>query len=222
MTNLYAGIRSINPASGEVLEEFAVQTESEMEACLERSLQAANAWRETSFAERSTLLLRIANLLRKDRQRLARDITQEMGKPIAEAEAEVDKCVWNCRYVAEMGAQWLRDEPAGSSAAESYISYLPLGVVLAVMPWNFPLWQVFRFAAPALMAGNAVLLKHAPNVTRCAINIEDVGLRAGLLPGLLQNLIVPVDAVPALIRDDRIAAVTLTGSPRAGAVVAAI
>ncbi len=213
---------SINPATGELLEEFGFQSDREVEELLAQSAAAAAAWRTTSFAERSAVLVRLADVLLGDRQRLARDITLEMGKPIAEAEAEVDKCAWNCRHVAAMGEQWLRDETVKSGATESYISFLPLGIVLAVMPWNFPLWQVLRFSAPALMAGNAVLLKHAPNVMRCALNIEEAANRAGLPRGLLTNLIVPVESVAGVLADPRVAAVTLTGSPRAGAAVASL
>lgn len=213
---------SINPATGELLEEFVFQSERAVEEAIDLSEKASAAWRTTSFADRSAVLTRLADVLRGDRQRLARDITLEMGKPITESLAEIDKCAWNCSYVAQMGEQWLRDEPVSSSASESYISYLPLGTVLAVMPWNFPLWQVLRFSAPALMAGNAVLLKHAPNVMRCALNIENAAVRAGLPRGLLQNLIVPVESVPSILADRRIAAVTVTGSPRAGAAVASL
>lgn len=215
-------LASINPATGELLEEFHFQSEDEVEKVIERSANAAAQWRKTSFAERGAALARLAEVLRGNRQRLARDITREMGKPIVEAEAEVDKCAWNCRYVAQVGENWLRDERMESGATESYVSYLPLGTILAVMPWNFPLWQVFRFSASALMAGNAVLLKHAPNVMRCAINIEDAARDAGLPRGLLSNLTVPVERVASIIADARVAAVTLTGSPRAGAAVAAL
>ena len=213
---------SVNPATGELLEEFDFQSEAEVEEAIEQSSQAAAKWRSTSLADRSSLLSRLADILSGERQRLARDITLEMGKPIAEAEAEVDKCVWNCRYVAQMGEQWLRDEVSKSGATESYVSYLPLGTILAIMPWNFPLWQVIRFSASALMAGNAVLLKHAPNVMRSAFNIQEACRRAGLPRGLLTNLIVPVERVASIIQDSRVAAVTLTGSPRAGAAVAAL
>ncbi len=213
---------SIHPATGELLEEFDFQTDRELETAIEQSSQASAAWAMAPLADRARVLSRLADVLNGDRRRLARDITLEMGKPMAEAEAEVDKCVWNCRYVATMGEQWLRDETMKSGATESYVSYLPLGTILAVMPWNFPLWQVIRFSASALMAGNAVLLKHAPNVLRCALNIEAAARSAGLPRGLLTSLIVPVERVASIIADPRVAAVTLTGSPRAGAAVAAL
>ena len=213
---------SINPANGELIEEFGFQNDHDVERLLTAATRAAAGWRCSSFAERSAALLRLADVLVRDRQRLARHITLEMGKPLTESEAEIGKCAWNCRYVAEMGEHWLRDEQVRSGATESYISYLPLGIVLAIMPWNFPLWQVFRFAASALMAGNAVIVKHAPNVLRCAQNIEEAAESAGLPPGLISNLIVPTEKVAEVLNDSRIAAVTLTGSPRAGAAVASI
>jgi succinate-semialdehyde dehydrogenase/glutarate-semialdehyde dehydrogenase len=213
--------QSINPATGEWLERFALQSESSLDRALERSAQAQRRWSQVSLVERGTVLLRIAASLLEHKQRLAQDITLEMGKPITEAEAEVEKCAWNCRHVAGMGEAWLADEMVLTNATESYISYLPLGPVLAVMPWNFPLWQVFRFAAPALMAGNTILLKHAPNVQRCARNIAELIAECAEYSGLLENLLVPVEWVSRIIADSRISAVTLTGSPRAGAAVAA-
>ncbi len=212
---------SRNPATGEVLETFTLHAGPEVERRVGAAQAAQRQWARLGFAERRALLHRLAAALRADAARLARDITLEMGKPLAESEAEVEKCAWNCTYAADHAEHWLADEATPSAASESYVSYQPLGVVLAIMPWNFPLWQVLRFAAPTLMAGNAVLLKHAPNVTRCALNIEAVALHAGLPEGLLANVFVPVADVKGLIADDRVAAVTLTGSPRAGAAVAA-
>lgn len=216
-----ADLLSRNPANGELLEQFAFFSDTEVQRRVHQSAEAQRSWAATGFAERRAGLDRLAAVFTSDRERLARDITLEMGKPLGEAKAEIDKCAWNCSHAAANAERWLGDEAAPSSATESYISYLPVGVVLAIMPWNFPFWQVMRFAAPALMAGNAVLIKHAPNVTRCALHIEEAALRAGLPEGLLQNLLVPVERVKALIEDDRVAAVTLTGSPRAGSVVAA-
>jgi succinate-semialdehyde dehydrogenase/glutarate-semialdehyde dehydrogenase len=212
--------QSINPATGESLERFALQSESALDQALERSTQAQRTWSQVRLVERAAVLFRIAAALLERKQQLALDITLEMGKPLAESEAEVEKCAWNCRYVAEMGEAWLADEMVPTNATESYISYLPLGPILAVMPWNFPLWQVFRFVAPALMAGNTVLLKHAPNVQRCARNIAELIAECAETPGLLENLIIPVEWVSRIIADPRLSAVTLTGSPRAGAAVA--
>jgi len=213
--------QSINPATGEFVERFALQSESALDQALERSAQAQRKWSQVRLVERAAVLVRIADALLERKPQLALDITLEMGKPITEAEAEVEKCAWNCRYVAEMGEAWLADDIVPTNATESYISYLPLGPVLAVMPWNFPLWQVFRFAAPALMAGNTILLKHAPNVQRCARNIAALIAECAGRPGLLENLIIPVEWVARIIADTRVSAVTLTGSPRAGAAVAA-
>lgn len=215
-------LNSINPATGILLEAFDYSSSEEVEAALDVAVSSQAAWRQTSLAERSLVLRRMSDELLAARSSIARDITLEMGKLIIEAEAEIDKCAWNCRYVADMAAEWLGDEPVATSASESYLSYLPLGVLLAVMPWNFPLWQLFRFAAPALMAGNGVLLKHAPNVTRCALDIVEIGERAGLPRGLLQAVFVPVAEVAGLIADPRVAAVTCTGSPAAGAAIAGL
>ena len=212
--------RSVNPATEELVEEFPFQSEADAEALLERSARAQATWREVPFSERGRILNDVATRLRASKAELASDITLEMGKPIAEAEAEVEKCAWNCEYVAENGQQWLHDEEKITNASQSYVSFLPLGTILAVMPWNFPLWQVFRFGAPALMGGNTVLLKHAPNVMRCARNIERVFTEAGLPAGVFQNLIVPVEMVGRILADRRIAGATVTGSPRAGAAVA--
>lgn len=211
---------SVNPATEQFIEEFPFQSESAVEALLQRAADAQRMWRVVSFGERRRILISIAARLRAGKTELASDITLEMGKPISEAEAEVDKCAWNCEYVAENGQHWLADELRASNACESYVSFLPLGTILAVMPWNFPLWQVFRFSAPALMAGNTVVLKHAPNVMRCARNIERICTEAGLPAGVFQNAIVPIEMVGRILSDSRIAAATVTGSPRAGAAVA--
>ncbi len=213
--------RSVNPASGDILEEYKFQSDLEVSNFLDRAIKVQKKWRASGLTERSAVLRRVANSLRSNKEALARDITLEMGKPVTEAEAEVEKCAWNCDYVAEKGPQWLSDEPAQTNASESYVSFLPLGTILAIMPWNFPLWQVFRFSAPALMAGNAILLKHAPNVMRCALNITKIFHEGGLPEGVFQNLIVPVEKIARIIVDARVAAATVTGSPRAGAAVAA-
>src|SRR5947209_3365192 len=172
--------RSVNPATEELVEEFKFQSDVEVEALLGRAQKGHRIWRATAFNERSRILNRVAQRLRAAKSDLASTITLEMGKPIAEADAEIEKCAWNCDYVAENGEQWLKDEPKETNASESYVSFLPLGTILAVMPWNFPFWQVFRFTVPTLMAGNAVVLKHAPNVMRCARAIERIFTEAGL------------------------------------------
>lgn len=209
-------IASINPATGETLKTFAPLEQGELEFHLRWAAEAFAAHRRTSFAERADRMRAVADALDAERQTLARLITVEMGKPIGAAEAEVAKCARVCRFYAEHAEQFLADAPVRTEAARSYVRYEPLGVVLAVMPWNYPLWQVFRFAAPAVLAGNVALLKHASNVPQCALAIQDVFRRAGFADGVFQTLLVKADAVKRLIKDYRVAAVTLTGSTGAG------
>jgi len=218
-------LRSVNPATGEELAAFAEHTSGELESALAGADAAQRAWATTSFAERRRCLEAAARLLREGRDDYARLATLEMGKPIAEAAAEVDKCAWNCEFYAVQAERFLADEPVETDALSSWVAYQPLGVVLAIMPWNFPYWQVLRFAAPALMAGNGALLKHSPNVPRCALATEELFARAGLPAGLFRTLLVgdaSVDeATGRLLADPRVGAVTLTGSERAGAAVGA-
>ena len=176
-------LRLVNPATGEELASYPEHTPEELDQALAEAARAQRAWARTSFAERRRCLEAAARLLREGRDGYARLATQEMGKPIAEAEAELDKCAWNCEFYAERGEGFLADEPVQTDARSSYVAYQPLGVVLAIMPWNFPFWQVLRFAAPALMAGNGALLKHAPNVSGCALAIEELLARARFLNG---------------------------------------
>ncbi len=213
-------IQSINPATEEVIETFEPSTQQQVDEALALARQAFLRWRETTFAERSTLLQRVASHLRAHKAELAHTATLEMGKPITEAEAEVEKCAWNCDFYADNAEKFLADEQIGSNATESYVSYQPLGVVLALMPWNFPYWQVFRFAAPALMAGNTAVLKHASNVSRVALDIERIFQESGLPQGAFKTVLVPGAETRRLIEDPRIAAVTLTGSDAAGVAVA--
>src|SRR5881628_3125980 len=213
-------IRSINPATEELLAEFEPHTEVEVDRALEEARRAFRSWRSRSFAERSTLMRAAAVDLRREKARLAGIITAEMGKAIVEAEAEVEKCAWGLEYYAENAERFLAPEPRASTARESYVQFTPLGTVLAVMPWNFPLWQVFRFAAPAPMAGNTAVLKHASNVPRCALAVEEVFRDAGFPRGLFATVLVGSSAVAGLIADRRIVAATLTGSDRAGSTVA--
>jgi succinate-semialdehyde dehydrogenase/glutarate-semialdehyde dehydrogenase len=216
---------SVNPATGEELASFAEHTPAELEAALAAADTAQREWATTSFAERRRCLEAAARLLREGRGDYARLATLEMGKPLAEAAAEVDKCAWNCEYYAAQGERFLADEPVETDALSSWVAYQPLGVVLAIMPWNFPYWQVLRFAAPALMAGNGALLKHSPNVPRCALATEELFARAGVPDGLFRALLVTDasvgDATGRLLGDPRVGAVTLTGSERAGAAVGA-
>ena len=209
-------IESINPSTGTLLRRFEAFGGEEVERRVESARTAFAAWRETPFAERSALMKRAAELLETEKARWGEVMTLEMGKPIGAAVAEAEKCAWVCRYYADHAAAFLADEPVSTDASRSFIRYQPLGVVLAVMPWNFPFWQVFRFAAPALMAGNAGLLKHASNVPQCALAIAEIFERAGLPKGAFQTLLVGADRVAALVADSRVAAVTLTGSEAAG------
>jgi acyl-CoA reductase-like NAD-dependent aldehyde dehydrogenase len=214
-------IQSINPATEEVMTTFEETTDAEVDGALAQAQRAFEHWRTTSFEERSDKLRRAAGYLRQHRDELARLATLEMGKPIAQAEAEVEKCALGCEYYAERAPGFLADEPIPSSAAESYVTYSPLGIVLAIMPWNFPFWQVFRPIAPAVMAGNALVLKHASNVPQCALAIEKVMLAAGFPEGLFRTLLVSGKRVAPIIEDPRVRLVTLTGSDETGRHVAA-
>jgi succinate-semialdehyde dehydrogenase/glutarate-semialdehyde dehydrogenase len=214
-------IASINPTTGETLRTFDPLTDAALEQKVVRAAQAFERFRRTPIAERAAKLCRAAELLEAEKEALGRLMTTEMGKPIGGAIAEAEKCAWACRYYAEHAERMLAPEEVATSASKSTIAFQPLGPILAIMPWNFPLWQVFRFATPALAAGNVILLKHAPNVPQCALAIEDLVRRAGFEEGTLQALLVEVDAVPRLLADDRVAAATLTGSGRAGRAVAA-
>jgi succinate-semialdehyde dehydrogenase/glutarate-semialdehyde dehydrogenase len=209
-------IASVNPATGATLRAFTEHGPAEIEACLARAAETFPAWRAVPFAERARLMVRAAEEIEKDKRHWGETMTLEMGKPIGAAIAEAEKCAWVCRYYAENAERFLAPERAPTDAGESYVRFDPLGCVLAVMPWNFPFWQVFRFAAPALMAGNVGILKHASNVPQSALAIEEIFRRAGFPAGCFQTLLVGVPAVAALVRDPRVAAVTLTGSEGAG------
>ena len=213
-------MESINPATEEVMRSFETHSAGQVRAVLEKTGATFRRWRMTTIEERSALMRQAAVYLRRHCARFAGLITAEMGKPIVESEAEVNKCAWNCDYYAENAIEFLRDEPRESNATESYIEYPPLGVILAVMPWNFPFWQVFRFAAPTLMAGNTAILKHASNVPQCALAIEEVFRESGFPENAFRTLLVPGSAVAPLIEAPEVAAVTLTGSEAAGSIVA--
>ncbi|OWA19116.1 NADP-dependent succinic semialdehyde dehydrogenase [Streptomyces sp. CS227] len=214
-------ITSVNPATGAELTRFAPQPANEVDAILTGAATAQADWRRLAVAERTPLLRRMAEVLRENRERYATLITAEMGKPVTEALAEIDKSATTCEYYAEQAPVHLADRPVESNASESAVVYDPLGVVLAVMPWNYPFWQFFRFAAPALAAGNGALLKHANNVPQCALAVEEVVREAGAPEGLCRTLLIDVDQVAGIIADPRVAAVTLTGSTEVGAIVAA-
>jgi succinate-semialdehyde dehydrogenase/glutarate-semialdehyde dehydrogenase len=214
------GIASINPANGETLKTFAALTGAQIEEKLARAASTFREYRRTPFAERAANLLRAADILEQESDRFGRMMTVEMGKTLPSAIAEAKKCALGCRYYAEHGEQHLADEVVATSASRSFVRYQPLGPVLAVMPWNFPFWQVFRFAAPALMAGNVGLLKHSSNVPQCALAIEEILHRAGFPEGAFQTLLIESGQVDALLGDPRIVAATLTGSEPAGRAVA--
>jgi acyl-CoA reductase-like NAD-dependent aldehyde dehydrogenase len=214
-------IYSINPATEEILGSYRLHSKEQIEAALQQSQKAFAEWRTRPMAVRTVMMKEAAKYLRQNKNKFAALMTQEMGKPIVESEGEIEKCAWNCDYYAEHAARYLQQEPRVSSASESYIQYMPLGTILAIMPWNYPFWQVFRFAAPALMAGNTAVLKHASNVPQCALAIEEVFREAGFPEGVFQSLFVPGSHTARLIKHPTVAAVTLTGSETAGSQTAA-
>ncbi|NET30616.1 MAG: NAD-dependent succinate-semialdehyde dehydrogenase [Cyanothece sp. SIO1E1] len=216
------GIASINPATGEQIKVFEPLTDEAIEQKLSLAQQAFAQHRQTSMEQRARWLQATAEILKTGRERLGQLMTLEMGKTLTSAIAEVDKCAWVCRYYAEHGADFLAPVAVKTDASHSLVQYQPLGPILAVMPWNFPLWQVFRFAAPALMAGNVGLLKHASNVPQSALAIEEIFLQAGLPVGVFQTLLIGANQVAGIMADDRVKAATLTGSEAAGASLAAI
>lgn len=214
-------IKSINPFSGEILQEFNLFTASELEAKLVSGSDAFSSWKHTEFNQRAELMKNAANQLRVNREKYARIISLEMGKVIKESRSEIDKCAWVCDFYAENAAEFLKEEPIElPDLKQAKLIHQPLGIILAVMPWNFPFWQVFRFAAPTLMAGNTGLLKHASNVPQCALAIMEIFTNAGFPEGIFQSLLIDSPTTLSLIEDDRIKAVTLTGSEKAGAAVA--
>lgn len=213
-------IESVNPYTGDIIDKFKELTKAEIDKALEKANNRFKNWRKTSFSERSQLMLKAAEELKKNKEEYARDISLEMGKPIQQSISEIEKCAWVCEYYAENAEKHLASKTIDTDATKSFVKYEPIGVVLAVMPWNYPFWQVFRFAAPALMAGNIGVLKHASNVMRSANNIQKVFERAGFPEGCFQNLVIGSSKIEGIIRDERVKAVTLTGSKPAGGAVA--
>lgn len=213
-------IQSLNPATGEELRSFVETSSEDIEVTLKQAHQAFLSWRRTSFSRRAELMRAAATILEKNATEYARLMALEMGKPILQGRAEIDKCAWVCRYYAEHAERFLEPEPVETSAQRSVVTFQPLGVVLAVMPWNFPFWQVFRFVAPTLTAGNVAVLKHASNVPQCALAIEGLLRQAAFPPYVFANLLIGSDRVADVIRHPSIAAVTLTGSTPAGKAVA--
>jgi succinate-semialdehyde dehydrogenase/glutarate-semialdehyde dehydrogenase len=215
-------IASVNPATGKTIKTFEALNGAAIEQKLQRAAETFRIYRRTSFTERAAMMMRASEILETEKNDLARLMAEEMGKPIKGGVSEAEKCAWVCRYYAENAKHHLEDEVVETNASRSYICFQPLGPVLAVMPWNFPFWQVFRFAAPALMTGNVGLLKHASNVPQCALAIEDIIRRAGFPEGAFQTLLVGSEAVQGILEDHRVAAATLTGSEAAGRSVASI
>jgi succinate-semialdehyde dehydrogenase / glutarate-semialdehyde dehydrogenase len=213
-------IASINPATGKTLRTFQPLSAEQVEARLQCAAEAYQRHRRTSFAERARLMLKAADILEGEKEAFGRLMVTEMGKPLKAGMEEAAKSAWGCRYYAEHAERFLAAEEVKTTASRSYVTWQPIGPVLAIMPWNFPFWQVFRFAAPALMAGNVGLLKHASNVPQCALAIEDIFRRAGFPEGVFQTLLIETGQVPSVIEDRRVAAVTLTGSNTAGSQVA--
>ena len=213
-------IQSINPLNGKIIKEYTEDSESVISTKIEKGHKAWEKWRQTSFEEKATLLRNAAKILKERKEKLAKLMAEEMGKPLKEGISEIEKCALVCKYYAGNGEKFLQDTQVKTDASKSYVSFQPIGVVLAVMPWNFPFWQVFRFVAPGLMAGNCGVLKHASNVPGCALAIEDVLKKAGFPNGVFQTLLVGSKAVEKIIANPLIKAVTLTGSTEAGKKVA--
>ncbi len=215
-------MKAINPTDNRVIKEYPEHSEQEVKKIISLVQEEFRFWRQISMIQRSGLMRRVAQILRQRRDEFAGIITLEMGKIIREARAEVEKCAWVCEYYAENAEKFLKDEDVKTDASRSYVAFEPLGVILAVMPWNFPFWQVFRFAAPALMAGNAAVLKHASNVPGCALAIEEIFRDAGFPANLFRTLLIKAPLAEKVIEDRHIQAVTLTGSEPAGRAVAAL
>jgi succinate-semialdehyde dehydrogenase/glutarate-semialdehyde dehydrogenase len=214
-------IETVNPANGELVKRYDEMSASEAAKIIAEANEVFHQWRRRPFDHRAGLMRKAAEILRRDAEKYARLMAVEMGKPIREGRAEVEKCAWVCDYYAENAESFLADEEAPTDASKSYVTFRPIGVVLAVMPWNFPFWQVFRFAAPALMAGNVGVLKHASNVPGCALAIEDVFGKAGFPEGIFRALLIGSEQVGEVISNPLVKAVTLTGSTLAGKAVAA-
>ncbi len=213
-------LRSINPANEQILEEYSEYNDAEINQILARSVQAFALQKCLSFDQRADKMEAVAKILDSGQDKFARILTMEMGKPYHAAQQEIGKCAWVCRYYAENARLFLADQAVKTDSLRSFVRYQPLGPVLAVMPWNFPFWQVFRFAAPALMAGNTALLKHASNVPQAALAIEEIFKQAGFADGVFQTLLIGANKVEKILTDNRVKAVTLTGSEKAGASVA--
>ena len=214
--------KSIHPFDQSVVGEFPLMNSSDVQKKLDLASKAFADWKKTSFAHRASLMLKVASIIRNNKEEYARTIALEMGKLLSEARAEVEKSATACEYFAQHAEEFLKDQTVVTEGKRSFVAFQPVGALLAIMPWNFPFWQVFRFAAPALMAGNVGLLKHAPNVTRCSLMIEKIFSEAGFPPGVFQSLIIEVNLVEGIISSDIIQGVALTGSEAAGSQVGSI
>ena len=215
-------IQSKNPATGEVEKTFDAISDADVDATLTKAQDAFEEWKQTSFAQRAELMKKAAAVLKEEASSYGALMTLEMGKPITQAIAEAEKCAWNCEHYADQAETYLAPISIETEASESYVQFDPMGVVLFVMPWNFPMWQVFRMAAPIIMAGNTVVLKHASNVPQCALACEDVFKKAGFPEGVFQTMLISSSQVEGIIRDKRVVGVSLTGSEKAGAIVSSI
>lgn len=213
-------MKTINPATGELIRDYETMDAAEVNNIIDDMDAAQQEWKKKSYAERAVFMNKAARLLKDRKDDLARLMADEMGKPLAQGRSEAEKCAWVCEYYAENAEDFLQPEYIETDASSSYITYNPLGIVLAIMPWNYPLWQLFRFGAPALMAGNGAMLKHAPNVTGCALAIEEILHDAGFPKKLFRSLVVDVEQVQDIIENPKVKAATLTGSTRAGKAVA--
>ncbi|HEX6946634.1 MAG TPA: aldehyde dehydrogenase family protein, partial [Acidimicrobiia bacterium] len=213
-------ISSVSPTDGRVLAEYEETSPEEVDRHIANAAALQEEWENVSIADRAVPMRALADLLERDRDQLATLMADEMGKPIAQGLGEVDKCAWVCRHYADEAERILEDIPIPTDRTKSYVAFRPLGVILAVMPWNFPFWQVFRFLAPALMAGNAGILKHASNVTGCALAIDDLAVEAGFPNGLFRTLVIPASRVDSVLENPLVRAATLTGSDPAGRAVA--
>lgn len=213
---------TINPVDNQVVEKYREHSDKTVEVSIKTAQEAFLTWKKSAQPLRTKYLRSVAEVLRSDQEELAQLMTLEMGKPIKESRAEVEKCAWVCDYYADNARHFLKDEVVNTDASNSYISYEPLGIIFGIMPWNFPFWQVFRFAAPSLMAGNVILLKHAASVPQCAMAIEEVFRKANMDEGIFQSLLISNDRTQQVIEHPDVKAVTLTGSDRAGSAVAAM
>jgi succinate-semialdehyde dehydrogenase/glutarate-semialdehyde dehydrogenase len=215
-------MESVNPATGQRIEAYELMDDAKLDQIIHKAEKAQDAWRKTSFEHRAKHLREAAKILESNKSQYAELMAREMGKPLAQGESESEKCAWVCNYYADNAEDFLRDELIETDASKSFVTFNPLGIVLAIMPWNFPFWQLYRFAAPALMAGNAVILKHASNVTGCALTLEEIMHEAGIPEALFRTVLIDREQTQALIAHSDINAVTLTGSTRAGKAVASM